>query len=76
MGHANYFRSLIEKESDIMSLNSVMDELNSKINNISAKMEKSKDFQRVNLATELKALKLVFSIGNDKVKELNKEKIS
>ena len=59
-----------------MSLNSVMDELNSKINNVSAKMEKSKDFQRVNLATELKALKLVFSIGNDKVKELNKEKIS
>lgn len=74
MGHASYFRSILEKEESLQGLNSVINELNSRIEKVSTKLEKGeKNFQRINLATELKALKLVLSFGNNKIKELKED---
>ena len=73
MGHAAYFRDKIEKQGDIENLNGIMGDLNSAIENVTLKKDKaSTGFQKVNLATELKALKLILSMGKDKLNELKK----
>ena len=74
MAHAAYFRGVIDKEDDLENLSSILNKLNSEIGDMSSKLEKnSKNFQRINLATELKALKLVLSFGSGKIKNLKKD---
>ena len=72
MSSASYFTDKIKNEGDVENLNDIMNDLNSLIDNISMKREKAlTETQKMNLSTELKALKLVFSTGNKKLKELN-----
>ena len=74
MGHATYFKDRIKKEKDIENLNGIMSDLNSAIEDVAFKKDKAPtEFQKINLATELKALKLVLSMANDKIDELKKD---
>lgn len=74
MAHAAYFKDRIKKENDIENLNGIMSDLNSAIEDTAFKKDKAlTEFQKANLATELKALKLVLSIGNNKIDELKNQ---
>lgn len=73
MGHANYFRSKLQKEDNLEILASIMNELSSKVQSVNKQLDKApSELQKINLTTELKALKLVLATGSSKIKGLKK----
>jgi len=74
MSNAAYFKDRVKKEKDIENLNGIMSDLNSAIEDVAFKKDKAPtESQKVNLAIELKALRLILSMGNNKIDELKKD---